>query len=312
MLLSCEPLHSWDRERSNTHAKSPRFVRKGFRHPFFLHSAASAITSPPHKAYSLGVFLIKGPRFWSRARSRLLAKATHVSGGKICPEFAPQSRRLLRCRFDVRPDPRKILHLRPQAGNRARVEHRLTAGPIPPERAAPVLVLEGPYRLQDLCVRMRKRTNSLQILRGAVGAGVDPMLALLHPCAVAEGFPLAAVALAVLLLALDFSAQDTRLFNPGAPVRGKIKGLTVKYQDPGVEEHDQPTVSPLFRGLAPHKVSRACYTNRFGHLREGHPALNMLHVVHGSTASGSQPLHPVAGRQRRSLPYPPRAAHDAA
>src|SRR5215204_6920406 len=90
MLLSCEPLHSWDRERSNTHAKSPRFVRKGFRHPFFLHSAASAITSPPHKAYSLGVFLIKGPRFWSRARSRLLAKAAHVSGGKICPEFAPR------------------------------------------------------------------------------------------------------------------------------------------------------------------------------------------------------------------------------
>src|SRR5215208_541835 len=93
MLLSCDPLHSWDRERSNTHAKSPRFVRKGFHHPFFLHSAASAITSPPHKAYSLGVFLIKGARFWSRARSRLLAKAAHVSGGKICPEFAPRRSR---------------------------------------------------------------------------------------------------------------------------------------------------------------------------------------------------------------------------
>src|SRR5215204_4448066 len=88
MLLSCDPQRRGDRERSSTHAMSPRFVRKGFRHPFFLHSAASAITSPPHKAYSLGVFLIEGPRFWSRARSRLLAKATHVSGGKICPGFA--------------------------------------------------------------------------------------------------------------------------------------------------------------------------------------------------------------------------------
>src|SRR5215211_4918114 len=56
MQPSCDPLRSWDRERSNTVAMSQRFVRKGFRHPFFLHSAASAIAPPPHKAYSLGVF----------------------------------------------------------------------------------------------------------------------------------------------------------------------------------------------------------------------------------------------------------------
>src|SRR5215208_202548 len=46
MQPSCEPLHSWDRGRSNTLAMSQRFVHKEFRHPFFLHSAASAITSP--------------------------------------------------------------------------------------------------------------------------------------------------------------------------------------------------------------------------------------------------------------------------
>src|SRR5215208_3972146 len=46
MQPSCEPLHSWDRGRSNTLAMSQRFVHKEFRRPFFLHSAASAITSP--------------------------------------------------------------------------------------------------------------------------------------------------------------------------------------------------------------------------------------------------------------------------
>src|SRR5829696_1276839 len=89
MLLSCEPLHSWDRERSNTHAKSQRFVRKGFRHPFFLHSAASAITSPPHKAYSLGVFPNKGAQVL--VTSALLAPGEGHSrvGRKNLPRIRP-------------------------------------------------------------------------------------------------------------------------------------------------------------------------------------------------------------------------------
>src|SRR5215211_1499745 len=56
MQPSCDPLHSWDRERSNTLAMNQRCAHKGLRHPFFLHSAALAITSPPHEAHSLGVF----------------------------------------------------------------------------------------------------------------------------------------------------------------------------------------------------------------------------------------------------------------
>src|ERR671910_1011850 len=49
MQPSCDPLHSWDRERSNTAAMSQRCAHKGFRHPFFLHSAPLAITPLPTK-----------------------------------------------------------------------------------------------------------------------------------------------------------------------------------------------------------------------------------------------------------------------
>src|SRR5215212_144654 len=56
MLPSYDPLRRQDRGHSNTHAKSQRFVRKGFHHPFVLHSGALAITSPSHKVHSLGMF----------------------------------------------------------------------------------------------------------------------------------------------------------------------------------------------------------------------------------------------------------------
>src|SRR5829696_1471366 len=246
MLLSCEPLHSWDRERSNTHAKSPRFVRKGFRHPFFLHSAASAITSPPHKAYSLGVFLIKGPRFWSRARSRLLAKATHVSDGKICPEFAPQSRRLLRCRFDVGPDPRELLHLRPQAGDRAGVEHRLTARPIPPERATPVLVLEGPYRLQGSDVGLGEfATDALQVFYVAIGAYVHIVRVDVASSAVAVAIPLAGVLLLGKAESLRLARHNARFPNDVhvSPLDGALATHARLYGAVLLPQHAFPTLA---------------------------------------------------------------------
>src|SRR5215208_402389 len=57
MRPSYAPLQRQDRGHSNTHAKRSRYAHKGFHHPFFLHSAALAITSPPpHKGHSLGVF----------------------------------------------------------------------------------------------------------------------------------------------------------------------------------------------------------------------------------------------------------------
>src|SRR5215208_2284824 len=60
MRPSYDPLQMQDRERSKTAAMLQRCAHKGFRHPFFLHSGALAITSPPHKAYFPGVLPNKG------------------------------------------------------------------------------------------------------------------------------------------------------------------------------------------------------------------------------------------------------------
>src|SRR5215212_5398104 len=66
---------------------------QGVPSPFFPAQRGISDHLPlPTKGIPQGCFL-KGPRFWSRARSRLLARAAHVSGGKICPEFAPRRSR---------------------------------------------------------------------------------------------------------------------------------------------------------------------------------------------------------------------------
>src|SRR5215212_187817 len=66
---------------------------QGVPSPFFPAQRGISDHLPlPTKGIPQGCFL-KGPRFWSRARSRLLAKAARVSGGKICPEFAPRRSR---------------------------------------------------------------------------------------------------------------------------------------------------------------------------------------------------------------------------
>src|SRR5215212_7379934 len=63
---------------------------QGVPSPFFPAQRGISDHLPlPTKGIPQGCFL-KGPRFWSRARSRLLARVAHVSGGKICPEFAPR------------------------------------------------------------------------------------------------------------------------------------------------------------------------------------------------------------------------------
>src|SRR5215211_2026506 len=121
---------------------------QGVPSPFFPAQRGISDHLPlPTKRIPWGYSLRTGPRFLSRARSRFLAKAAHVSGAKICPEFAPRSRHLLRCHFDVGPDPRELLHVWPQAGDRAGVEQLLAGRPIPPECPATVLALESLYGL---------------------------------------------------------------------------------------------------------------------------------------------------------------------
>src|SRR5829696_9998889 len=78
MQPSCDPLRSWDRERSNTVAMSQRCAHKGFHHPFFLHSAALAITSPsPQSVFPRGISE-RGPVFATSALSALPASRSRL------------------------------------------------------------------------------------------------------------------------------------------------------------------------------------------------------------------------------------------
>src|SRR5215211_1910240 len=134
---------------------------------------------------------------WARRAGRPCRRSGKplVRAGRLSryPTSAEEARscRLLQSAggFDIGLDAGHLLRIGPAPADRAGVEHRLAARPVPAERSTAVLPLEGLYRRQDLRVPARELPDQLQALGSAVRASVGPMPALLQTSPVSSTAP---------------------------------------------------------------------------------------------------------------------------